>query len=391
MKNKLTTLIIIFIFILTAFFMMVYLGRVSLSQVEKTSSQQQKSLPPNEDIIKKLSSRKKRTSDKGLYITSWSAQSNKKMDYIKHILKTRKLNTIVIDVNYLLEEPLLKLAKAKKLSKDTIVTPSPWLTKFVEGLHKEGVIVSARIVAFKDDHLIIARPDLSIRLPGGGEYRDNKNGRWVDPYSEDGRLFKELLAERAALSGVDEIQFDYIRFPAEGAAGNIVLPHKKIYLQKAGTAEVSRVDVLCQFLKETRGRVEKYNVSIALDIFGIIAWQDKKDIKTLGQDLKRMSEFLDVLSPMLYPSHFHNGYDGYANPGSEPYHFMYMGVKKSLEILSGEATVIIPWIQGFNLKSPNYGPSYIDAQIKACRDLGVEKYLIWNARNVYDAVPHKLD
>ncbi|OGC14599.1 hypothetical protein A3J90_03340 [candidate division WOR-1 bacterium RIFOXYC2_FULL_37_10] len=341
---------------------------------------------PNESIIKKLSSRQKKISDKGLYITSWSAQSKQKMDYIKNILKTRGLNTIVVDVNYFLEEPLLKLAKEKKLNKNTIVTASPWLTKFVEDMHKDGVIVSARIVAFKDDHLIIARPDLSIRLPDGKEYRDHKNGRWVDPYSEEGCLFKELLAERAALSGVDEIQFDYIRFPAEGAAENIVLPHKKIYLQKAGTTEIDRVDIICRFLKNTRQRLQKYNVSMALDIFGIIAWQEKRDIKTLGQDLKKMSEFLDVLSPMLYPSHFHNGYDGYSNPGSEPYHFMYVGVKKSLEILSGEATVLVPWIQGFNLKSPNYGPAYIDAQIKACKDLGVNKYLIWNARNVYDSV-----
>jgi len=61
-----------------------------------------------------------------------------------------------------------------------------------------------------------------------------------------------------------------------------------------------------------------------------------------------------------------------------------MGVKKVKKILSGEAVAIVPWIQGFNLRSPNFGPTYISEQIRACKDGGAEGYLIWNARNVYD-------
>jgi hypothetical protein len=87
---------------------------------------------------------------------------------------------------------------------------------------------------------------------------------------------------------------------------------------------------------------------------------------------------------MFYPSHFHAGYDGYANPGSYPYYFVNTGVKKAKEILSGEATILVPWIQGFNLRSPNFGPGYMLEQIKACKDEGVDRYLIWNARNDYE-------
>lgn len=323
----------------------------------------------------------KRMSDRGIYITSYSAQSTKKMEYIKNIMKTRGLNTLVIDVNYLLDPQLIPSIKEHKLNNETKVATFYPLAKLIEEFHKDGFIVTARIVVFKDDHLIIARPDLSVMLPNGKPYRDRKGGHWADPYSKEVRLYKELMAEIAALSGFDEIQFDYIRFPAEGEAKNAVFPHQ--------IKDVTRVDIICQFLADTKERLKKYNVSIGLDIFGVTAWQSKTDIKNLGQDLKQMAKYLDVLSPMLYPSHFHHGYDGYANPGSEPYYFMHTGVKKALEIISSETTTLVPWIQGFNLNSPNFGPDYITAQIKACNDAGVKRFLIWNARNVYDVVPQK--
>ena len=324
----------------------------------------------------------KRTSERGIYLTSWSAQSKTKVAYIKHIMKTRNLNTVVVDVNYVIDPVILPLIKAKKLNSNTIIPPQKWLQDFTKDFHDEGYIVTARIVVFKDDHLIIARPDLGVRLPDGSLYRDRKGGYWVDPYSDEARLYKVIMSEIAAASGVDEIQYDYIRFPAEGSAKYAVLPHQK--------NDVNRVNIICQFLKEAREATSKYNVALAVDIFGVTAWQSKIDIDTLGQDLKKMAKYIDVLCPMLYPSHFHNGYDGIPNPGSEPYYFMNTGIEKSLEILSGEATVLAPWIQGFNLKSPNYGPEYIRAQVKACRDNGFDRFLIWNARNVYDTVPINL-
>ena len=186
-----------------------------------------------------------------------------------------------------------------------------------------------------------------------------------------------MIAEVAAASGVDEVQFDYIRFPAEGNMDAVAFSTEE-------TKGLSRVDMICKFLSDVKDHIGRKNVSLAVDIFGVTAWQSKQDVVTLGQDLKKMSQYLDVVSPMLYPSHFHEGYDGYANPGSEPYYFMHAGVTKSLQILSGEAVTLVPWIQGFDLKSPNFGPDYIKAQVKACEDAGVKNFLIWNASNRYD-------
>jgi len=324
--------------------------------------------------------KEKRISDKGIYVTAWVAQTPKRFAELRKTCKAHNINTIVVDVKEMISKDITDLIKKKELKADTKIAPSPWLQKLTSLLHEEGFIVSARIVTFKDDHLAIARPDLAIKMKTGGIYRDRKGGKWVDPYSAEVRLYNTAIAECAALSGADEIQFDYIRFPAEGGTKNMLLSFED---------KKTRVETITLFLKETRERLKKYNVSMAADIFGVTAWQSKTDVVTLGQSVTEMANYLDVLSPMLYPSHFHNGYDGYSNPGAYPYYFVNAGVIKTQSmIMSSEAhTQQVPWIQGFNMKSPNYGPGYIAEQIRACKDAGVNRYLIWNARNVYDNLP----
>ena len=330
-----------------------------------------------EGEIEEIPPGEKRISDKGIYITANVAKTSSYFNYIKRQAKSAGINTIVIDAKAILSEPLVKLAKENKLDMNTVASPDPWLAKLTHQLHEEGFIVSARLVVFKDDHLIIARPDLAIRLDDGKIYRDHKGSRWANPYSEEVRLYSALVAERAALSGVDEVQFDYIRFPAEGKASS---------LRFTPEAEgISRVEIICEFLKDVKERLRKYHVSISVDIFGVTAWQIRRDIDLLGQDLKAMAKYIDVLAPMFYPSHFHSGYDGYENPGDEPYYFVNMGVKKAKEILAGEEVAIVPWIQGFNMRSSNFGPDYIKDQIRACQDVGVNSFLVWNARNDYSA------
>jgi hypothetical protein len=277
----------------------------------------------------------------------------------------------VIDAKRDLEPPVLEMIKRGELKKDSSVLSNPWLTKLTKELRRDGFIVTARLVVFKDDHLAIARPDLAVRVKGGALYRDFKWGRWVDPYSEEVRLYNEKIAEIAALSGVDEVQFDYVRFPAEGNYQDAYYT----FDQKG----ISRVDIICQFLADVKNNLKKYNISLGVDIFGVTAWQKEYDIEGLGQDLKKMAEYIDVLSPMFYPSHFHSGYDGFDNPGEYPYYFVNTGVKRAKMILGKTKVKIIPWIQGFNLRSPNFGTEYILAQTKACP----EGFLVWNAANNY--------
>ncbi len=301
----------------------------------------------------------KKRSDRGLYITSYVARSTSRFQKTIKAAKEAGLNTIVIDGKDILSKPLLKLSKEKKITHETKVEADPWLSLLTKKLHDEGFIVTTRLVVFKDDNLVLARPDLAIRNGKGDIYRDRARGRWADPYADEVRLYNELIAEIAALSGVDEIQFDYIRFPVERSAHDAIYPFKK--------EGVRKTEVITSFLEAVRKRVEQYNVSIAADIFGITAWHRDADVSALGQDIKAMSKYIDVLSPMLYPSHFGKGFAGFDNPGNNPYYFVNTGIKKVKKVLSNENIRIVPWLQGFNLRSPNFGPNYIKEQIRAAK------------------------
>jgi hypothetical protein len=318
--------------------------------------------------------KEKRSSGRGIYVTAAVAHLPKRFNELKQQCLAAGLDTMVIDAKDQVSEPYLALAREHKLTPETRAVANPWLAKLAAELHKDNLILTARIVVFKDDRLALARPDLGVQL-GGGLYRDKRGGKWLDPYSDEVRLYDALIAEAAAMSGVDEVQFDYIRFPAEGGARKANYLHRK--------KGVSKVDIICEFLKEVRARVAPYNTSVAVDIFGVTAWQSKVDIDNLGQDLRKMAQYIDVISPMLYPSHFHAGYDGFANPGAEPYYFIHTGVVQAKKLLSGEAAALVPWIQGFDLHSPNFGTNYILEQVRACKEEKISGFLIWNAGNNY--------
>lgn len=321
----------------------------------------------------------KRTSDKGLYVTHHVAQTKTFLEYVKGQAKKSGLNTLVVDSKPIIQSHLLPLMKGRRIPLDYVPQGNLWLSHLTEELHKEGFIVSTRIEMFKDTSLARARPDLAVKRKYDLPYQDFLGQLWVDPYNFEVRNYNLKLIEIACKSGVDEVQLDYIRFPAEGNVKGLVFPHKDCR---------SRVDIISTFLKEAKAIADRYNVSLAADVFGVIAWDNyPEDRLLLGQSLEAMAEHLDVISPMLYPSHFHSGFDGFSNPGEWPYYFVSCGVEKTLKKIKGTHCKLVPWVQGFDMATDNFGPKYIKEQIEACSDLGVKNYLIWNAGNRYDWLP----
>ena len=75
-----------------------------------------------------------------------------------------------------------------------------------------------------------------------------------------------------------------------------------------------RSDVIAHFLEKAYAQIHPTGALLSLDVFGVMAWQRSVDLSHTGQDIVRMAKFCDVLSPMIYPSHFF-GMDGYAHAG----------------------------------------------------------------------------
>ena len=91
------------------------------------------------------------------------------------------------------------------------------LPKFIRFLHSENMHAIARIAIFRDEHLVTSHPELAVKSRSSGQpWRENGKLVWTDPSNSKVQDYDIALAKFVAQSGVDEVQFDYVRFPAEG-------------------------------------------------------------------------------------------------------------------------------------------------------------------------------
>jgi hypothetical protein len=251
------------------------------------------------------------------------------------------------------------------------------LPKFTHFLHTQGMHAIARVAIFRDEHLVVTHPELAVKSHKTGQpWRENEKLVWTDPSQPKVQEYDIALAKKAAEAGVDEIQFDYVRFPAEGDQKDASFAFQTDH------PTWHRSDVIANFLKQAYAELHPTGVLLSLDVFGIMAWQRPVDLAHTGQDIVQMAKYCDVLSPMIYPSHFF-GMDGIAHPGDAPEHFIGESMKRFELITKGSDVVIRPWLQAFRWRTKTYSPQYIEVQVKTAKDAGGVGFLFWNAANDY--------
>jgi hypothetical protein len=229
-----------------------------------------------------------------------------------------------------------------------------------------------RISIFKDSFLAQTRPEWAARSEYG-----NLSSKWLNPSLPEVQQHQIYIIREAALRGLDEIQLDYLRFPYPGeiTGGRYSSYSKNKFL-------ISKEEVIIGFLKKIKEGLTGIPVLISADTFGITAWQAKKDIIAIGQDFAKMADHLDILSPMLYPSHFSPGFHDIKNPADEPEYFLMEGTKKMIA-LTGNKIPIRPWLQAFRMKVTNFNSEYIKRQIRTAKQAGGNGFLLWNSSNRY--------
>jgi hypothetical protein len=249
--------------------------------------------------------------------------------------------------------------------------------KYVHFLHSQGMHAIARIAIFRDERLVVAHPELAIKSKKTGQpWRENGKLVWTDPSRIEVQEYDIALAQAAAQAGADEIQFDYVRFPAEGDQKDANFSFQKSH------ANWQRADVIADFLQRAYTTLHPKGVLLSLDVFGVMAWQRQVDLSHTGQDIVRMAKFCDVLSPMIYPSHFF-GMDNIARPGDAPEHFIGESMDRFELITKGSGVVIRPWLQAFAWRTKTYSPKYIEVQVLTTKNKGGIGFLFWNANNDY--------
>jgi hypothetical protein len=251
------------------------------------------------------------------------------------------------------------------------------LPKFIHFLHSENMHAIARVAIFRDEHLVTSHPELAVKSRSTGKsWRENGKLVWTDPSNPKVQDYDIALAKFVAQSGVDEVQFDYVRFPAEGDQKDTAFTFQTDH------PKWQRSEVIADFLKRAYEQIHPTGALFSLDVFGVMAWQRPVDLLHTGQDIVAMAKHCDVLSPMIYPSHFF-GMDGIAHPGDAPEHFIGESMDRFELITKDSGVVIRPWLQAFAWRTKTYSPKYVEIQIEVAKQKGGIGFLFWNANNDY--------
>ena len=250
-----------------------------------------------------------------------------------------------------------------------IVRPLYDLPEIVQKAKARGLYTMARYVAVKDASLAVRRPQTRMRHPVTGVAAD---AVWVDPAHPMVLEVNRQILKDVALSGIDEINLDYIRYPTE---------HGKTKLGIAGRDRAARV---VKFIEMAREVIDENapHVKLGLSTFAILGWDYELNLVNLGQDVVAFAPLVDVISPMAYPSTFSKSgayYNPAKNKGSREYHLVWQTLEGYKKLLGDNHSYKIrPWIQGYYMSVQN-----IKDQMQATFDAGSCGFTVWSAGNIY--------
>lgn len=325
--------------------------------------------PDNGDAVEVVMSS---YSIRGLYFNpSISNDPGTVANYI-HIAKTTEVNAVVIDVKenvvfFDTDNPLFQEANMVLPILDL-----PWL---LNEFRSNGIYTIARIVVFKDSPVAELHPEYAVRdTYHGGLWRDQNGAAWVNPLNREMWEANISLAEEVIALGFDEVQYDYIRFPTDGnmARADFGRP----------VTAADRESAIEKFLATSRSRLIPLGGRQSADVFGYTTVVDH-DLG-IGQNFSQLSETVDYVSPMIYPSHWPRGslYGIPGHPNDYPYLTVQISMNAAVNQLDGNRLQIRPWLQDFGMPGlRTYGAAEVKAQIDALNDLGIYSWLIWSPSN----------
>ncbi len=350
----------------------------------------------------------------GIYVSSFRAQGEDLDNHLQFI-KDNGLNSLVVDCkddfgwiayDTNLEFPKEIGAVNKRFS----------LEELVDKAHRQDIYVIARLVVFKDQRLyryndfeyavwngVSDQPWrylVKVEVPpepkdeDGAESSENEEEvppepvykyvqkeYWVDPYNPDVWSYNLAIAEELQERGVDEIQFDYIRFPSDGSLSQIQYRYRR--------EGMTPIDALESFLIQVR---ESIHIPISTDLYGFNSWHRMGN--WIGQSIEVLADYVDAICPMFYPSHFPRDFmkdEPYLERGRKIYQ---EGTSRAAFMVGGRS-IVRPYVQAFLIGGElAMGPAeyslYLTNQIEGTLAAPSSGFTLWNASNRYYMVTEPL-
>lgn len=321
------------------------------------------------------------TKVKGIYVTA--SKANSTIDELIDLVDETELNTMVIDIKdddgritYEMEyDEAVKIGATRAYISD--------INGLVKKLKEKNIYLIARVVAFKDPVLAENEPELALKKNDGTMFRDKDGLAWVNPYKTEVWDYLVDIGIQCAAIGFDEVNFDYIRFSTDSGMSDVN------FGKEAETK--SKIETVTEFVKYACEHLKTKGIYVSADVYGAII-SSSVDAKIVGQSYMEMSKYLDYICPMIYPSHYGNGYYGIDYPDTQPYKLIMGALKDSNKVLNqipeGEHRAVVrPWLQDFTaswLKHYiRYEAAEVREQIEAVYDSGYEEWLLWNGAMNY--------
>ena len=193
------------------------------------------------------------------------------------------------------------------------------------------------------------------------------------------------ICKQSVAVGFDEVNLDYIRFATDKGMSNVDFGPK--------AEEMTRIEVITEGIKKICEVIKPMGAFVSCDVYGAII-SSSTDARIVGQSYFNMAKYLDYICPMVYPSHYGNGYYGLDYPDTHPYELVYHALMDSQKVLymidpAENKAIVRPWLQDFTATwvshHLNYGKEEVRAQIKGVYDAGYSEWLLWNAGVSYTA------
>jgi hypothetical protein len=352
------------------------------------------------DFTRELSERvivrqRKAAEQYGIYLKSWNA-SGKDLEKHLNFLADNGLNAIVVDVKDDLGRVTYntELELPKKIGS---VREHIDIRELLKAAHEKGIYVIGRIVCFQDPYLY--RYDNNRYAVWNSETRkawahkikriDEETEEetwiqrefWVDSFSEFAWEYNISIAEELQNLGIDEIQFDYIRFPSDGDFSGVHYRYRKEGMRK--------IDALESFLRKMRERI---TIPVSTDLYGFNSWYRMGN--WIGQCIEMVSHYVDVICPMFYPSHFPRDFLKDMNYLDRAKYIYREGSDRSAAIVEGRS-IIRPYVQAFliggelDFDEPVYS-RYLELQIEGTQESLSSGFTLWNNSNRYYMVVRPL-
>ncbi len=352
-----------------------------------------------------LRERQRKAADRvGIYLSSFMAQG---ADLEKHLrfLQEHGLNSFVVDCKddygWITYDTALELPRQIGAIERRFK-----LEELLQKAHERGIYVIARVVVFKDRQLYnydgfkYAAWNAAANQPwrhltrieeepapspaaeateqaapeAAPQPRYFQREYWVDPYNPFVWSYNVAIAEELQRRGVDEIQFDYIRFPSDGNLSAIRYRHRR--------EGMDMIDALESFLVLARQAI---HIPISTDLYGYSTWHRMGN--WIGQSTEMLADYVDVICPMYYPSHFPREFmkkEAYLQRAQRIY---LEGTQRARAVADGRS-LIRPYVQAFLIGGElSMGVAeyrqYLLNQVQGCLGAPSSGFTLWNASNRY--------